>query len=246
VVLTTEPAAAAPLPLPPRPLVLGSPTRASPLVQAVHTPEDLRVRRCCGGAEGAWVMCVCVCWGCAGWVRGMGVGGSDGIGMHGVQTISRHPPNCHPPQNPPPPPPPRHPHPHPQTHASDPIIGDREHILMLLANVTLAPAPPNGGAAAPPPPPIRVNSMMTWIGASPDQGRNSTAVVDEAHVYLGCGHAVGAVAVPGALGSDALRLQQMVLWQLPQVRRACGVSAGRDWGVRSRVQQKQSVWRHRC
>ena len=50
VVLTTAPQAAAPLPLPPRPLALSTPTRASPLVRAVNDSAMLRVRgaRCAG------------------------------------------------------------------------------------------------------------------------------------------------------------------------------------------------------
>jgi hypothetical protein len=43
VVITTHPVVATPLPLPPRPLVLAVTTRASPLVQAVHTAADLKV-----------------------------------------------------------------------------------------------------------------------------------------------------------------------------------------------------------
>lgn len=43
VVLTTQPAVALPLPLPQRPLVLTTATRASPLVQAVRTTEELQV-----------------------------------------------------------------------------------------------------------------------------------------------------------------------------------------------------------
>jgi hypothetical protein len=42
-VLTTDPIVATPLPVPPRQLVLSTTTRASPLVQAVHSSEDLRV-----------------------------------------------------------------------------------------------------------------------------------------------------------------------------------------------------------
>jgi hypothetical protein len=44
VVLTTDPVVAAPLPVPPRQTVLSTTTRASPLVQAVHSADDLRVR----------------------------------------------------------------------------------------------------------------------------------------------------------------------------------------------------------
>jgi hypothetical protein len=55
VVMTAGAGVAAPLPLPARPAVLTSATRASPLVQAVRTPEELQVggvRVCCAGGVG--------------------------------------------------------------------------------------------------------------------------------------------------------------------------------------------------
>lgn len=154
VVLTTQPVVATPLPVPPRPLALSTPTRASPLVQAVHSVDDLR------------------------------------------------------------------------SFAQEAVIGDRAHILLLLFNISMVnddnntSANASDGGSSSAPGPIRLNSAMSWIGSSPDQGRQAGPVEPSspaAHqVFVGCGYARSAVVIPANSSAGALQLQQLVLFQLPQ------------------------------
>jgi hypothetical protein len=87
----------------------------------------------------------------------------------------------------------------------------------MLSNVSLAPAD------APPQSILVSSATMKWIGSSRDQ---DGAIPTDAppppggrshNVWLACGHRAGAVVLPAGVGPDALQLQQLVLWQLPQV-----------------------------
>ncbi|KAI8470186.1 MAG: hypothetical protein J3K34DRAFT_521543 [Monoraphidium minutum] len=136
-----------------------------------------------------------------------------------------------------------------RAYAQEAVIGGRDHILLILANASLAPpapppAAPGAAGAAPraggPVPPVRLNSVMSWLGSSrgqdgPDGGGAARGADGHSHdAWLDCGAAAGAVVVPEALPAPALQLQQVVLWQLPQgpgvegaVSRAGGGKGGR-------------------
>ena len=103
----------------------------------------------------------------------------------------------------------------------------------------LAPAAPGGsggggggGGAAQP---IRLSGPMTWVGASPDQnpkpsgkgaGGGNDGEGDHAHqVFLSCSFARAAARLPPGAGADALRLQQLSLWRLPQGARVAAAAA---------------------
>ncbi|KAF8060547.1 D-xylose 1-dehydrogenase NADP(+) 2 [Scenedesmus sp. PABB004] len=191
VVLTTKPAVAPALPLPPRQLVLSTTTRTSPLVQAVHSADDLRVRRAPAAARARR--------------RALAAALTGGARARG----------CAP----------------PQLAAESEVLGDRAHILLLLANITLplsadGAEPPNGSA-------ITLRTPMSWIGTSPEQEASSeawppvaaqrgAAALSGPQVHLGLGYSPGSVVLPRGADDDALQLQQLVLGQLPQGR---GVAA---------------------
>jgi hypothetical protein len=108
----------------------------------------------------------------------------------------------------------------PQSYSGEAVLGDRAHVLLLQANISLSQPPQRPGGPAPAP--IRLNSTMSWIGTSPSderagplQGREGAA--DPVHdVWVNSGRARGAVVVPEGAPADTLQLQQLVLWQLPQ------------------------------
>lgn len=105
------------------------------------------------------------------------------------------------------------------------VVGDRAHILLLLSNISMAgssiagSSPGNGSAADP----IRLKSLTSWMGSSPadravdaspkQQGKLATA---GAMVSVGFDYLTNAVLIPDGSPKDALQLQQLVLWQLPQ------------------------------
>jgi hypothetical protein len=119
-----------------------------------------------------------------------------------------------------------------QSFAEQPVVGDREHILLFLANVSLVPHP--AAAAAPGPggsngrgkQPLQLASAMSWVGyrqnghsqsartLEPAAGKAAVSVEDR--VFLDCGFKADSVDIPTALSKDALQLQQLVLWHLPQ------------------------------
>lgn len=68
----------------------------------------------------------------------------------------------------------------PQAFAEQPVVGEREHILLFLSNVSLpakTPANPrnssSGSAGAAADGPIELASAMTWVGYSPGLRRSS-------------------------------------------------------------------------
>jgi hypothetical protein len=119
-----------------------------------------------------------------------------------------------------------------QAFSESTVVGDRAHILLVLANISLAEAAGSetagsdstGAATAP----IHLNSLMSWIGSSP--GAESTDPWPELQMKGGAPSAAGAddldsiafgylrdaVIIPDTSPKDALQMQQLVLWQLPQ------------------------------
>lgn len=105
------------------------------------------------------------------------------------------------------------------------MLGDREHILLLLANITLPDADPDpSGSSA-----MELASPMLWIGYKPGvRGRSSLLLSDAAavtlndsggayeRISLNCDHAPSAVLIPPSVPRNALQLQQLVLTHLPQ------------------------------
>eukprot|EP00878_Enallax_costatus_P006127 GHUV01006423.1.p1 GENE.GHUV01006423.1~~GHUV01006423.1.p1 ORF type:complete len:1088 (+),score=332.66 GHUV01006423.1:306-3569(+) len=92
-----------------------------------------------------------------------------------------------------------------QVAGESPLIADREHVLLLLSNLSMAELGSNSTAS------LQLQSGMTWMGTS----AAASAVQDSAaNVYVGFGYIPSAVKLlsPAA----ALQLQQLVLWQLPQ------------------------------
>jgi hypothetical protein len=133
-----------------------------------------------------------------------------------------------------------------QAFAEQPVVGEREHILLFLSNVSL-PAKPaasavttrNGSSSAvvAADSPIELASAMTWVGYSPGMRRSGARALtsqdyvvgsssggggggssshDEERVTLDCGHRVSGVVIGAELLKDALQLQQLVLTRLPQ------------------------------
>ncbi|KAF6253981.1 hypothetical protein COO60DRAFT_363306 [Scenedesmus sp. NREL 46B-D3] len=157
VVLTTDPVVAPALPVPPRQLVLSTTTRASPLVQAVHSADDLRA------------------------------------------------------------------------FSQLEVVGDRAHVLLVLANVSLTgtASDSSSGTAANP---VQINSVMSWVGSSPAaelvdpwlelqlQGVTAaaTAVGSGNLDAIAFGYLRDVFVLPDSSPKDALQMQQLVLWQLPQ------------------------------
>jgi hypothetical protein len=122
-----------------------------------------------------------------------------------------------------------------QAFAQQLVLGDREHILLFLANVSLPTATStpaatsafggnsSSGSA------MQLASAMSWIGYNHgEQSHRFSMLVDAAaaspsdsrstgnRVALDCGYAAAAVNVPSTLPKDALQLQQLVLTHLPQ------------------------------
>ncbi|WIA15144.1 hypothetical protein OEZ85_001831 [Tetradesmus obliquus] len=154
-VLTTDPIVAAPLPVPPRQLVLSTTTRASPLVQAVHSTADLR------------------------------------------------------------------------SFSEMTVVGDRAHILLVLSNVSLTESAGGSSSSGAATNPIRVNSAMSWLGSSPAAAPGdmwpelqkpgaAAAAGGWALDAIAFGYMRDAIILPESSPKDALQLQQLVLWQLPQ------------------------------
>jgi hypothetical protein len=114
-------------------------------------------------------------------------------------------------------------------------VSDRAHVLLLQANLTLSPPPAEPGGPAPDP--IRLNSSVSWIGTSPADGRARDADRDGAArgrhaIWIDCGGARGAVVAPPGAGTDALQLQQVTLWRLPQGPGAAAAARGARGGGR--------------
>jgi hypothetical protein len=111
------------------------------------------------------------------------------------------------------------------------VVGDRAHILLVLANISLADTAGNGsssstGVAATP---IRLNSLMSWLGSSPaaepgelwpelQKGAAAAAAAAGGGALdsIAFGYLRDAIIVPESSPKDALQLQQLVLQQLPQ------------------------------
>lgn len=136
-----------------------------------------------------------------------------------------------------------------QSYAEERVLGDRSHVLMLLANISLAPSPngspppaPAGGRrrllAAPNDTssarPIRVGAAQSWLGPSPDDvgAAGGGRPTQEGSVTLDCGNVVGAVELTGSAGDNMLAIKQLGLAGLPQGPRvAAATSAPRTRGV---------------
>jgi hypothetical protein len=115
-----------------------------------------------------------------------------------------------------------------QAFSEQAVLGDREHILLFLANITLPttdPDPSGGKSSA-----IELVSAMLWIGYKPGvRGRSPLLLADAAaagtisdsggvyeRISLNCNRAPSAVVIPASLPKNALQLQQLVLTHLPQ------------------------------
>lgn len=112
------------------------------------------------------------------------------------------------------------------------MLGDREHILLFLANVSLptsAHTPGSSSSTSASSRPIEVATVMSWVGYNPGVRRSSAYMLADAagsvgtdhaspseRVSLDCGHMASAVYIPASLPKDALQLQQLVLSHLPQ------------------------------
>lgn len=117
-----------------------------------------------------------------------------------------------------------------QGYAGLTVVGDRDHILLLLTNVSLPvlAAGSNGSSTVQA---VEVMSPMSWVGYNPGSRREVVASAagepqlgdargKDGTVFLDCVYQQGAVVIPANLGKDALQLQQLVLSHLPQGRGA--------------------------
>lgn len=116
-----------------------------------------------------------------------------------------------------------------QAFAEQPVLGDRDHILLFLANITLPDADPDPDPSGANSSAIELASPMLWIGYKPGvRGRSPLLLNDAAagtlndsggayeRISLNCDHAPSAVLIPPSLPKNALQLQQLVLTHLPQ------------------------------
>lgn len=107
------------------------------------------------------------------------------------------------------------------------MLGDREHILLFLANISLptATSAPTGSSNST----LQLASAMSWVGYNAGEPSDGFSMLVDAsaatpshsritgdRVALDCGYAAGAVDIPVILPKDALQLQQLVLTRLPQ------------------------------
>lgn len=101
------------------------------------------------------------------------------------------------------------------------MIGDRAHILLLLSNVSLAPgnSSSGGSSGAVVSDPIRISTVMSWIGSAPDQAHRALSepvALWRHQMHLNCSYAQSAVVIPASFQADALQVQQVVMFNLPQ------------------------------
>jgi hypothetical protein len=121
------------------------------------------------------------------------------------------------------------------------VVGDRAHILLVLANVSLAATVGNGSSSSSPGAaanPFQLNSLMSWLGSSPAaqpgdmwpelQKAGAAAAATGGDLdSIAFGYLRDVVVVPESSPKDALQMQQLVLWQLPQgANVAAAVAAG--------------------
>lgn len=110
-------------------------------------------------------------------------------------------------------------------------MGDRDHILLFLANVSLpsaetAAAGSSSNASSSHSTAVHIASAMTWVGYNPGINGSAVDAITLASVnadgrgrepvFLDCGYQQAGVVIPQSLPKDALRLQQLVLSRLPQ------------------------------
>jgi hypothetical protein len=110
-----------------------------------------------------------------------------------------------------------------QAYAQQPVVGDREHILLFLSNVSL-PAPRSSNASSSGAT-LQLPSQQAWVGYNPGvaarsilalAGRAGPPVGRNERVTLDCGYHHLVVEIRPGMPKDALQLQQLVLSNLPQ------------------------------
>lgn len=108
-----------------------------------------------------------------------------------------------------------------------PLTPDRQHVLLLLSNISV-PEPGSNSSR-----PMQLQSAMTWMGTSPtDPPEEGSAT----NTYVGFGYTPSIIKVVSPASETPLQLQQLVLWQLPQAPNASAAV------VRAGTHTPQEIW----